>query len=186
MNASSLLNELVIQGFTLKLVGESIEVSGGKLNDQQRQAIRHNKRALCGLLEPQSAGDGYIAAEREAIQREHEASDADIEWPSFDALHRCLSPEGWTVTAWQPPCLATSKTAYYDKLFSDMQSRNPQRIHTIARCKAQCRHCRSDEAYLQVIQDGTAIRRDCAACGKFIDFPTFGNMVPADDDGEKP
>ena len=89
MTAAQLLNQLTIQGFILKLKGENIEVSGGTLTDEQRQAMREHKPALCGLLQPET--DSYEAAEREAIQQEHEATIEDCEFPSFDGVRHGMS-----------------------------------------------------------------------------------------------
>lgn len=180
MNASQLLNQLLVEGFTVKLQGESLEISGGKLNDEQRQAIRENKHDLVGLLKP--AADSYDAADREAIRREHEAieADTDFSFPSFEGIKQGVVPEGWTLSKWLPASTAAaeSKTPYFDKLRADMLRQNPAAFDAIARCKGDCK-CGSEEAYLQVIRGGEAIRRDCARCGSFIDFPARGSLVEA-------
>ena len=36
-----------------------------------------------------------------------------------------------------------------------------------------CPRCENDEATLHIIHDGDSIRRDCARCGRFIDFPVW-------------
>ena len=43
----------------------------------------------------------------------------------------------------------------------------------LSREQALCDRCQHDEATLYIIHEGESVRRDCAQCGRFIDFPIW-------------
>ena len=103
MIATQLLNTLVVEGFQLKSDGENLELTGPRqrLTSELRQAIRDNKTALVGLLQP-----SYEAAEREAI-RWADTPEADValeealaDWDSLPIPPNACSKCGSSLFRW--------------------------------------------------------------------------------------
>jgi hypothetical protein len=56
---------------------------------------------------------------------------------------------------------------------------NPERLAKIVLEPGQqvspCRRCGNRTTYLAILHAGESLRRDCAKCGRFIDFPSWHN-----------
>lgn len=158
MDIPTLLHSLTSAELRLELgLGGSLQVTGAthKLTLEQQHALREHKPTLllmlttppCYLLD-----DCNAEAERQAIQF------ADT-----------------------PEALAPLKRAmeFFEQLADDMRWHNPEALSQIVLepepQETPCRRCQGQETYLAIIHTGESLRRDCASCGRFIDFPSWHN-----------
>ncbi len=159
MDIATLLHSLTLSGLTLRRGdADALEVVGPvqSLSLEQQQALRENKPTLLAMLTPPPTCfilDEYTAeAEREAIQ--------------FADTPEALAPLGNAIE-------------FFECLADDMRAHNPEALSQVvldAELQQQaCKRCQSEQTYLAIIHAGESLRRDCASCGRFIDFPSWHN-----------
>jgi hypothetical protein len=125
-----------------------------KLSLAQQQALRAHKLMLLEMLPTTcfitKQGDDYANAEREAI---HFADTAEALKPLCDAIE------------------------YFQRKADRIRTLNPEATAQIVLepelQQEPCRRCGSRKTYLAIIHAGESLRRDCAQCGRFIDFPSW-------------
>lgn len=156
MNTIDLIHSLTIDGFKLGLRdSETLEIRGPseKLTVEQKESLSECKAELIQIV---STCIPFEDREREAIQF------ADTQG-AIGPLSECMR--------------------YFDNLAGDMNRNNPNTLETVAQGEPgdECRYCGSEQTFLAIIHDGESLRRDCAGCGRFIEFPAWYDAGKADD-----
>jgi hypothetical protein len=68
---------------------------------------------------------------------------------------------------------------YFERLADEVEFHNPERLAQIVlepeQQESPCRRCGNRTTYLAILHAGESLRRDCAKCGRFIDFPSWHN-----------
>lgn len=153
MDIANLLHSLTVAGLSLRLgEADSLQVVGAthKLTLDQQQALRQHKPTLLAMLRPPPPC--FIQKEREAIIF---ADTAEALGPLREAIE------------------------YFSRLADDMRFHNAEALSKVVLepepSPAPCRRCGNRQTYLAVIHSGESLRRDCAKCGRFVDFVAWHN-----------
>lgn len=161
MDISNLLHTLTTQGLRLSLgkAPETIAVVGpvASLTLEQQRALAEHKQTLLSMLTPLPTcfilhcGE---AEEREATQ----FADSD-------------SPEAMAAL-----CDAME---YFERLTDAKATHCPERlVQTVlepGQQESPCPRCGNSNTYLAILHTGESLRRDCAICGRFVEFPNWHN-----------
>ena len=146
MNAASLLDSLSSRGIVLTNLGGEIQVEAprGTITDSDIEAIRQHKPKLLSLLAIPTSWGQYGDAIARAFANPSPREEIGPLWMT--------GPAGWDL--FEPdspgaPCAPRQQT-----------SQGP----------GICDRCGSDQHKDVPIHGCRSIRRDCAKCGKFIDF----------------
>lgn len=150
MDVGNLLHTLTIQGLSLKLgeVPDTIAVIGpvASLTLEQRRALAEHKPTLLAMLTPPPTC---------YIPEDTQTEDAE----DLGSLNRCME--------------------YFERLADEVEFHNPERLAQIVLepepQQSPCKRCGNRTTYLAIIHAGESLRRDCAKCGRFIDFPSWHN-----------
>lgn len=181
MNIADLLHSLTISGLTLSQspAGE-LKVLGPvhKLTQQQKQGLSDHKQTLLALasqptcfIPPQEESDydkktksipwltPEARTEREAIQW------ADSRSPEVaQALANAID---FFEDIPRPP-------AFYLGLKAQQQANGLDWAHLEpGQAESPCKRCGDRQTSLNIIHSGESLRRDCAYCGRFRDFPSW-------------
>jgi len=156
MDIATLLHSLTVAGLQLRLgdAFNTLQVVGevSKLTLEQQRALRDHKLNLLEMLTPPPTCfiHGDIDADAEARERES-IQLADI---SEAAINK-----------------------YFQGLTLDMRFYNPQALAQVlleSEGKSEpCRFCGGNQTYLATIHNGESLRRDCANCGRFVEFAVW-------------
>lgn len=150
MDVANLLHSLTTQGLTLSLgeAPDTIAVVGpvASLTLEQQRGLTEHKQTLLSMLTPPPTC--YIP------------EDAQPDTPEdLGSLNRCME--------------------YFERLTDEVGFHNPERLAQIVLepepQESSCRRCGTHATYLAIIHAGESLRRDCAKCGRFIDFPSWHN-----------
>ncbi len=68
---------------------------------------------------------------------------------------------------------------YFEQLIDEVGTHCPERLDQIViepePQENPCRRCGNRKTYLAILHAGESLRRDCAKCGRFYDFPSWHN-----------
>jgi hypothetical protein len=124
---------------------------------EQQRALAEHKRTLLSMLTPPPTcfiPDCGEAEEREAVQ----FADSD-------------SPEAMA---------ALCDAMEYFELLTDARAthcreRIVQIVDEPGQQESPCKRCGNSNTYLAILHTGESLRRDCAICGRFVEFPNWHN-----------
>lgn len=175
MDLATLTAELVNRGLTPTLAGGKLAIAGpaDQITPVLKAGLTKHRVTLRAMLAP--AGESQAKSES-IVSLPGLATPA----PGADSL----PPEN----ANGLPDLAFADTpeadaglrkvgAYFDDLAADVRANNPKHAGRMALDLNgdPCRVCGFEPTVLSLIHDGDSIRRDCATCGAFVEFPAWGN-----------
>jgi len=70
-----------------------------------------------------------------------------------------------------------SAMRFFENIAEEMSKHNPDGLGTIfpesEPMANSCFRCNGTKSYVAVIHDGESLRRDCAKCGRFVEFATW-------------
>lgn len=152
MDVANLLHSLTTQGLTLKIgqAPDTIAVVGpvASLTLEQQRALAEHKQTLLSMLAPLPTC--YIPEDTETDAPE-----------DLGSLNRCME--------------------YFEQLIDETGNHYPERQAQIILepepQQSPCRRCGNLTTYLAILHAGESLRRDCAKCGRFIDFPSWHNRA---------
>ncbi|MEQ1904756.1 MAG: hypothetical protein ABL888_11265 [Pirellulaceae bacterium] len=155
LDIATLLHSLTVDGLTLRRGdADALEVAGElkRLTLSQQQALRAHKPTLLKMLPPPTCFIQVLDDERDAIRF---ADTPEALAPLADAIE------------------------YFERQADAMRLHNPEALaQVLLEPKANlrpCQRCGNDKTYLAIIHAGESLRRDCAQCGRLIDFPAWHN-----------
>lgn len=151
MDIPTLLHSLTVSGLSLRRgEADSLQVVGPveALTHSQREALSEHKPTLLAMLPPPPTC--YLPNQSKG--------QAELE-SDLKSLKEAFS--------------------FFDELANEMKFFAPDRLSEIMLepepQEVPCPRCGNRQTYLAILHKGESLRRDCARCGRFLDFPSWHN-----------